>query len=495
MKPFGTITMYYPFLSHETRTIVEGLVHDAMDCYDFLQNLVKAAQDYPMDSDFASFTLIQTLLYPDTWGMMQVRLQESVQTRPLVFYKADSYDSLVDDELKSFKAAMEQAISSNLDDWVLVHLYMAAIYMSPEPIRSHYIDSVKTIIEGNADLQRFMTFLYFEEGYNLRVQGDIEGAIRAWEKAVEIAEEYDDVFSVAVALVQKANALKDLDVYKGLDLFDEIYSMFTDRLSESEAIRFVALGMALCYEALGEYDLALSFLFKDFEVRSSITDEIQVTPATIVSRIYCTLEMPEQALEWLEAKAELHRLDESALHSSAANAFILQGHLESAARHLVSAHNGAMKSGDDQVLGDYLYVKGLYELAVRDFGNAEKTLEEALNLADPQFQIHVNLGLLALTRCEILKSLEAPIPRSDKDYSGPWMKRLEKHATEKDYPGIRMQHGLLKAMYQTQIGERELARTTLENCLIISGSPGVKTLRKKVDQKLEELESIEQEQA
>ncbi|MHA2312645.1 MAG: hypothetical protein ACXADF_14235, partial [Candidatus Thorarchaeota archaeon] len=324
MKPFGTITMYYPFLSHETRMVVEGLVQDAMSGYDFVRSLVKAANDYPMDSDFAWFSLIQTLLYPDTWGMMQARLQESVQTKPLVFYKADSYDSLVDDELDNFKAAMEQAISSDLDDWILVHLYMAAIYMSPEPIRSHYIDSVKTIIESNVDLQWFMMFLYFEEGYNLRIQGDIEGAIRAWEETYEIAEEYDDVFSAAAALVQKANALKDLDVHMGLELYDEIYSMFTDRLTESEAIRFMALGIALCYEALGEYDLALSFLFKDFETRSPISDEVQVTPAVIVSRIYCTLEIPEQALEWLKAKAELHRLDESSLHSSAANAFILQ---------------------------------------------------------------------------------------------------------------------------------------------------------------------------
>ncbi|MHA1926131.1 MAG: hypothetical protein ACW974_09475 [Candidatus Thorarchaeota archaeon] len=491
LEPLGTITMYYPFLSHETRMVVEGLVQDAMSYHDFVQNLVKAANDYPMESDFAWFSLIQTLLYPDTWGMMQARLQESVQTKPLTFYKADSYDSLVDDELENFKAAMEQAISSDLDDWILVHLYMAAIYMSPEPIRSNYIDSAKTIIENNVDLQRFMIYLYFEEGYNLRIQGDIEGAIRAWEEAYEIAEEYDDVFSAAAVLGQKANALKDLNVHMGLELYDEIYSMFTGRLTESETIRFVALGMALCYEALGEYDLALRFLFKDFETRLPISDEVQVTPAVIVSRIYCTLEMPEQALEWLEAKAELYRLDESSLHSSAANAFILQGHLEDAARHLVSARNVAMKSGDDQVMGDYLHVKGLYELAAGDLANAEKTLEQALNLADPQFQIHVNLGLLALTRCEILKGLDAPIPGSDKDYSGPWMKRLEKHTTEKDYPGIRMQHALLKASYQTQIGEHEMAHRTLEDALAITDSPGVKTLRGKIEQKLEKLESIE----
>ncbi|MFW9911731.1 MAG: tetratricopeptide repeat protein [Candidatus Thorarchaeota archaeon] len=494
MEPLGTITMYYPFLGDEAKRVVEELVQDAMSYYDFVQSLMKAVNDYPMDSDFAWFSLIQALSYPDTWKMMQARLEENVQTKPLAFFRRDTYDTLANTQLEGLEAAMKQAISSNPDDWILVHLYMAATYMAPEPVRSHYLDSARAIIDRNQDLQRFMILIHFQEAYDLRMQGDVEGAIRAWDKVHEIADEYDDIFSVAAALVQKANALKDFDVHKALELYDEIYSMLLGRLTEFDATQIVAMMTAVCYEALGEYDLALSLLFKDFEIKSQISDDVQVTPALIVSRIYCTLEMPEQALEWLKAKAELHRLDESMLHSVAANALVLQGQLDDATRHLVAAHNGAMKSGDEQVLGDYLYAKGLYELADGDLNNAETTLEEALKLGDPHLQIQVNLGLLALTRCEILKGLDAPVSGSDKDYSGPWMKRLEKHATEKNYPGIQMQHALLKASYQTQIGEPEMARLTLENALTISDSPGVKTLRKKIEQKLEELDSIEQEQ-
>ncbi|MFX0055378.1 MAG: tetratricopeptide repeat protein [Candidatus Hermodarchaeota archaeon] len=469
-------------------------MEDALSYYDFVQSLVEAADDYPMDSDFAWFSLIQALSYPDTWKMMQARLEESVQTKPLVFFRGDTYDTLADAQLENLEAAMKQAVSSNPDDWILVHLYMAATYMAPEPVRSHYLDSARTIIDSNRDLQRFMSYIYDREGYDLRIQGDAEDAIKAWEKAHRIADEYDDVFSAAGSLAQKANALKDSDVHKALELYDEIYSMLAIRLTEFDAVRNVALMTALCYEALGEYDLALSFLFKDFEAKSRFSDDVQVTPALIVSRIYCTLEMSEQALEWLEAKAELHRLDESVLHAAAANAFVLKGQLKNAARHLVLARNGAMKSGDDQVMGDYLYAKGLYELADGDLNNAEATLEQALNLADPQFQIHVNMGLMALTRCEILKGLDTPIPGSDKENSGPWMKRLEKHAVEKDYPGVQIQHAILKASYQTQIGEHKMAQTTLKNALAISDSPGVKTLRRKIEQKLEELDSIEQEQ-
>jgi tetratricopeptide (TPR) repeat protein len=486
--------MYYPFLSHETKRIVEGLVEDALNYYDFVQKLVEVAEDYPIDSNLALFAIDQSLEYPNTWMMMKERCKESVLTKPMIFWKLDTYDPLDKDQLDELKIAMEQAVSAKPDDWLLLNLYIGAGAMSPEPIRSVYFDLAKTLFERNQDLQRFMPFIYNVEGYNLRIQGDVEGAIRVWEKSFKIANEYDNILSAAGALVSKANTIKDIDVRKALELYDEVYSMLTNRLTEFDAIRMVALGTALCYEALGEYDIALSLLFKDFEVKSLTSDDVQTTPATIVSRIYCTLEMPEQALEWLRAKTELHRLEESMLHSSASRALILQGQLDDAARHLASAHNSATKSGDDQLMGDYLYTKGLYELAVGDLNNAETTLEQALKLVYPQFQIQVNLGLLALTRCEILKGLNASTFVSDNDYSGPWMKRLEKHAKEKGYPGIQMQHALLKASYQTQIDEHEMARQTLEDALAISDSPGVKTLRTKIGQKLEELDSIKHKQ-
>lgn len=494
MKPFGTITMYFPFLTHEEKKTVEALVDDALSYYDFVRNLVELAGEYPVDSDLGFFALIRSASYPKTWKRMQEKCKEFAVTKPLTFYEFDTYDTLKSSRLDELEVAMEQAISSNPNKWILVHLYIVSSDLVPEPLRSHYLRSARNLIDVNQELQRFMYMIHVREGYTLRIQGDIEGAIRAYDEAFKIADEYDDVASAAAALVQKANTLKDIDIHRALELHDEIYSMLTNRISEFDAIYMVAVLMALCYEALGEYDLALNLLFKGFEATTQASDEVQTTLATIVSRIYCTLEMPGQALEWLKAKGELHTFEETILHSAVGVAFILQEKLEDAARHLVLARNSATMGGDDQLMGDYLYAKGLYELAIGDLNNAIATLEQALKLANPQFQIHVNLCLLALTRCEILEGLEAPIPGSDKDYYGPWMKRLEEHATEKDYPGVRMQHALLKASYQTQIGEHEMARLTLENALTISDSPGVKTLRMKIEKKLEELDSIEQEQ-
>jgi hypothetical protein len=73
--------------------------------------------------------------------------------------------------------------------------------------------------------------------------------------------------------------------------------------------------------------------------------------------------------------------------------------------------------------------------------------------------------------------------------SGQWMTRLEVHSREKNFPGIKMQHALLKAEYQTQIGETEAAQLTLQDALTFTDSPGVKTLRKRILKKIDELET------
>ncbi len=105
-----------------------------------------------------------------------------------------------------------------------------------------------------------------------------------------------------------------------------------------------------------------------------------------------------------------------------------------------------------------------------------------------QYQVYVNSALIALAKAEILMTKKSK-GQGDLESSGPWMTRLGIHSREKDYPGIKMQHALLKAEYQTQIGETESALMTLRDALTFTDSPGVKTLRARILQRLDELET------
>jgi hypothetical protein len=70
------------------------------------------------------------------------------------------------------------------------------------------------------------------------------------------------------------------------------------------------------------------------------------------------------------------------------------------------------------------------------------------------------------------------------------MSKLKTHAEKMNYPGIRMQHALLKADYQILMNDYESARETLEAALIIHDSPSVKSLRKQISEKIAETENL-----
>jgi hypothetical protein len=134
-------------------------------------------------------------------------------------------------------------------------------------------------------------------------------------------------------------------------------------------------------------------------------------------------------------------------------------------------------------------VSGLFEHAVGNLDGGFQSLVDALTEAERlKLQVYVNSILIALTKAE-LKNFKKLERGGTIESSGQWMTRLGIHAQEKNYPGIRMQHTLLKAEYQEMIGESEAAQLTLQDALTFTDSPGVKTLRERISRKLEELET------
>ena len=67
------------------------------------------------------------------------------------------------------------------------------------------------------------------------------------------------------------------------------------------------------------------------------------------------------------------------------------------------------------------------------------------------------------------------------------MSRLEHESRKAGLVGLRLQHALLKADFQTKLGMNDVAMETLEKALSSSDSPGVSTLRKRIVSKMQEL--------
>jgi len=100
--------------------------------------------------------------------------------------------------------------------------------------------------------------------------------------------------------------------------------------------------------------------------------------------------------------------------------------------------------------------------------------------------------LLKLAACFLISSKRSSL---DDIAPGKWLSKLETFARERELPGIRMYAALLKAeLYENndQLGD---AVATLKEGLTISDSLGVRTLRKRLSDRIQELNLFMREEA
>jgi tetratricopeptide (TPR) repeat protein len=499
VKPIGTITKYYPFLDKETVDVLKALVDDALNYRDFVKRLIQTSNEYDTNTPMFLIAVIQANTigggYDDEiWDSIRPRCQESVVTKPWNYWS--NPDIRLEQHKREFQEVMRNAISSTNDDWIRFHLFLVGAWRAWLWKNYHrMMDSASSLLEERSELTCFAPRIHYIEGFAARREGNSKAASDATEKMLRIAKEHGDILSAAIALHVRAEILRNLEPYQALSLLDECYELFQE-LGDITNAGIVNSSKGLVHTTLGEYDLALDFAFKDLEVTEKVlrsTGPKAYEAAIIVSALYCDLDMPEQALEWIQW-VESEDMQPSRYRYfvlNKARTLIQLGRLEDGGKQLENAHKQVLLVGYDPDLAMYNHILGIYELAKGDTEAALTTLAQALvEFERLNLQLSINRCLISLAKAEIesfQESLASLITTSDS-----WMSRLEKHAREKDYPGIKIQHALLKAECQAMIEEKEAAILTLKDALTYSDSPGVKTLRKRINERLEELEGIPQ---
>ena len=168
----------------------------------------------------------------------------------------------------------------------------------------------------------------------------------------------------------------------------------------------------------------------------------------------------------------------------------LVNQIEEAERNLDVAHSLIMRTGTEVWLGDYYHISGVIGLARGDYLAALDFLEKSWEIAERNpMGINQNCVLLDLVRVELL--LEGQSTDSTKSVTpGKWLSKLEKHASDRDLPGIRMQAALLKSEFYQNHDQLKDAQATLLDALDITDSLGVKTLRKRITVRVSELNHL-----
>jgi tetratricopeptide (TPR) repeat protein len=325
--------------------------------------------------------------------------------------------------------------------------------------------------------------------YEIHPQGDLVGVIKSCDKIRRIAEDYDDAFWIAEAYQRQSEVTKNTNPQEALELLAKSQDIF-ESLGDTLNVGNVKGTRGIIHSIIGEYNLALDNLFEVLEVsRTSMSSRgtSALIKAVWITKIFCDLNQPEQALEWINwAETEPQRRYRYFILNKA-RVMTQLNRFNEAAEYLEYARERFDEAGEDLFFALYNQMLGLYELATGKTKAALHSLEQAfVEIERLNFQAHINSCLLSLTKAEIADSVGSMHPNIET--SGPWMSQLEEHTREKNYHGIRMQYALLKAEYQSLIGEEEAAVLTLRDALTFSKSAGVETLRQQIFKKLTVLE-------
>jgi hypothetical protein len=171
-------------------------------------------------------------------------------------------------------------------------------------------------------------------------------------------------------------------------------------------------------------------------------------------------------------------------------ALALLNRVEESEQVLDSSHELIMKSGIETYLCNYYHISGVIEFKKGNLMVALDTLGQAWEIAERRpTGTNQNLILYDLARAEILIDKQSP-DRSKVVAPGLWLSKLEALAVERDLPGVRMYAALLKSEFYQNHGQLIDAHATLTDALKITDSLGVATLRKKINDRIREMDQL-----
>ena len=495
MKPSGTITKYYPFIDEESKSILKSLINESNSYNEFVQQLCELVIENDVPVNLAYLAAVQA------WWCRKDDLKDLIQEKfskvPCIRPWAYPHNSVERDQITYHDAvveAIDRAIDTNVEDWIETELHLlhtfyhwpiGEISSALEPI-----EKAKGLIAANPSLSCFEPLICAFEGLAMAREGDIEKGLEILHKGEQLVERYDDVLFNDMLLLTHADILIFfmMDVQGAMAIFESLYKMVQE-LDLPYFICEVLHDSTHAFEAAGEYDLAISSIHEIIDSGRQL--RLAESNFTILSRNYANLGNGPKALEWINRGFDYcDQFKSPFMLLSKAWALALVNRFDEADQTLEDAYSLIMKTGLERHLGDYYHISGVVEYRKGELFAALDLFEKAWEIAerDPQ-ATNQNRALLELARVEIEISKQS---KTDGEIivPGNWLSKLEKHATDFDLPGIRMQAALLKSEFYQNQGQLTDARTTLEEALNFTDSLGVRTLRRKIIAKIQSIDDL-----
>lgn len=483
MEPLGTITKYYPFIDEELQSTLDSLMKESSSYYDLVQRLESNVIENEASDDLVYIAAAQRWYAGELGSAILDKYNSLAIINPWRYYWG-THESSKFERCQVILQSLDSALDSSTDDWIAAELLLAHAYnLAARPEGADLLSKADTILDRQPDLLCFKPLAYIAEGMLHHAFGNAADVTECCRKASELANANGDTVYEFFATLLLGDSKKNKSPHESIDVLENAYQIAQD-LGAPVFIGETLQSVGLVYEILGEYDLAIPSQLECINEVGTAGCEIIFA---ILSRLYAVLGQGLQSLEWADRCLEDKELHLGYLRK--ARALIVLDRLDEAEALLEIAGRKVLQAGYESYLARYHFVSGLLDMARGEYVNAMGTLEQAYEILYPLNRlVFMNEFLIALATVEV--ALFKQSKRSDEVISGRWLSNLENHSRSYDLPGIAMQAALLRSEAFKSQGQLQDAYETLQRALELSDSPGVKTLRKRITDRIQEIERL-----
>jgi tetratricopeptide (TPR) repeat protein len=485
VETLGTITKYYPFIDEESKSILNSLMDESSNYFDFVHRLAKLVLEKESSNNLVYIAATQCWYASDmvTLNPILDKYNSLTIVKPWRYYWG-THESYKFKNCQAILESLNSALKPPTDSWIAAELLLAHAYnLAVRPEGAILLTKANVILDRQPELLCFKPLAYIVEGCMNHSRGKVTDVATSCRKAYELAHANDDSVYEFFTLLLLGDSTKNKSPHESIDLFEQAYQIAQD-LGAPVFIGETLHSVGLVYEILGEYDLAIPSQLECITEVGTAGSEIIFA---ILSRLYASLGQGQQSLEWADRCLEDKEFFLGYLRK--ARALIILDRFDEAEALLEIAGRKVLQSGFESYLSRYHFVSGLLDMARGEYVNAMGTLEQAYEILYPMERlVFLNEVLIALAKGELALHMQSR--SSDEPLPGKWLSILENHARTFDMPGVAMQAALLRAEVFKSQGQLRDAHETLQRALELSDSPGVKTMRKRIESRIQEISRL-----
>ncbi len=479
MDPIGTITCYFPFIEEETKQVLESVMAEASDYYDFVHKLGELVLSNDSRVMVVYFAIHHSILAMNYKLIDQIRGQygEHLILGPNLFISS-AFQGTVED-LKRVHELADAVLATDPPDWLALEMtfmkFEADMRNYPKTIyQDSVMNTIHRMIDENPNFGYYEACLYDYLAIRAHADGDSEERLRCINKALRAAEKFDEQVRVAHMLIRKAGILMSRDPEEARALLEKAYKIVETSLCIPANYAEIIYNLSLCDAIRGNFDSAIKRNLDVVTIRERAGLN-SGNASNLLSMIYNVIGDYESGLEWAcmaedQFKSRPYLINRAVLNQ--AWSLIQLKRLTEAQLLIDTTRESVLKSGDESHLAWHHFVTGLIESEQGNFSLAASSVEQALRIYERQ-------GTALVTELIFLHQLariEVKSCTSDEILS-PSLAILEDKAVSGNLSGYLGQVLVLKGEIAILTGDEALLRDVTSQLQTISEKENLKFLK------------------